>query len=63
VCQPALRRKVATDKLVEKIVKHDSWPIKPDILNPLPPLRVYFGPLKKGVVLPLAIVKKFTTHM
>ena len=24
---PALRRKAATDKLVEKIVKHDSWPI------------------------------------
>ena len=23
---PALRRKAATDKLVEKIVKHDSWP-------------------------------------
>ena len=32
---PALRRKAATDKLVEKIVKHDSWPIQPDILNPL----------------------------
>jgi len=31
---PAVRRKVATDKLVEKIVKHDSWPIQPDILNP-----------------------------
>jgi len=26
----ALRRKAATDKLVEKIVKHDSWPIQPD---------------------------------
>jgi len=24
---PALRRNAATDKLVEKIVKHDSWPI------------------------------------
>jgi len=24
---PALRRKAATDKLVEKIFKHDSWPI------------------------------------
>jgi len=33
---PALRRKAATDKLVEKIVKHDSWPIQPDIL--IPPL-------------------------
>ena len=22
-----------TDKLVEKIVKHDSWPIQPDILS------------------------------
>ena len=22
------------DKLVEKIVKHDSWPIQPDILSP-----------------------------
>jgi len=31
----ALRRKAATDKLVEKIVKHDSWPIQPDILSPL----------------------------
>jgi len=31
---PALRRKAATDKLVEKIVKHDSWPTQPDILNP-----------------------------
>jgi len=30
---PALRRKAATDKLVEKIVKHDSWPIQPDILT------------------------------
>ena len=34
VAQPALRRKAATDKLVEKIVKHDSWPIQPDILSP-----------------------------
>jgi len=32
---PALRRKAATDKLVEKIVKHDSWPIQSDILNAL----------------------------
>jgi len=31
---PALRRKAATDKLVEKIVKHYSWPIQPDILSP-----------------------------
>ena len=31
---PALRRKAATDKLVEKIIKHDSWPIQPDIVNP-----------------------------
>jgi len=31
---PALRRKAATDKLVQKIVKYDSWPIQPDILNP-----------------------------
>ena len=31
---PALQRKAATDKLVEKIVKHDSWPIQPDILSP-----------------------------
>ena len=31
---PALRRKAATHKLVEKIVKHDSWPIQPDILRP-----------------------------
>jgi len=26
--------KAATDKPVKKIVKHDSWPIQPDILNP-----------------------------
>ena len=25
---------LATDKLVEKIVRHDSWPIQPVILNP-----------------------------
>ena len=31
---PALQRKAATDKLVEKIVKHDSWLIQPDILSP-----------------------------
>jgi len=31
---PALWRKAATDKMVEKIVKHDSWPIQPDILSP-----------------------------
>jgi len=31
---PALRRKTATDKLVDKIIKHDSWPIQPDILSP-----------------------------
>ena len=31
---PAQRRKVATDKLVEKIAKHDSWPSQPDILSP-----------------------------
>ena len=37
---PALQRKAATDKLVEKIAKHDkiakhnSWPIQPDILSP-----------------------------
>ena len=31
---PALRRKAATDKLVEKIVKHDSWPTQPDIFSP-----------------------------
>ena len=37
---PALRRKAATDKLVEKI-KHDSWPIQPDILIP-PLLRLTF---------------------
>ena len=37
-CSPTLnrqsyRRKAATDKLMEKIVKHDSWPIQPSILN------------------------------
>jgi len=34
---PALRRKGATDKLVEKIVKHDSSPIQPDITSWCPP--------------------------
>jgi len=38
---PALQRKAATDKLVEKIIKHDSWPIQADILNP-PLLRLTF---------------------
>ena len=33
---PAYKGRLPTDKLVEKIiVKHDSWPIHPDILNPL----------------------------
>ena len=41
---PALRRKAATDKLVEKIVKHDSWPIQSDILSP-PLLRLTSKPL------------------
>jgi len=31
---PALRRKAATDKLLEKIVISDSWPIQPDIFSP-----------------------------
>ena len=31
---PALRRKAATDKLVEKIVEHDCWPMQPYILSP-----------------------------
>jgi len=26
--------RIFSGKLVEKIVKHDSWPIWPDILNP-----------------------------
>ena len=39
---PALRRKAATGKLVEKIIKHDSGPIQPDILNP-PLLRLTSG--------------------
>jgi len=38
---PSLRRKAATDKLAKKIVKHDSWPIQPDILNP-PDMTDYF---------------------
>ena len=37
--QSLCSRKAATDKLVEKIVKHDSWPIQPDILS-LPLLRL-----------------------
>jgi len=31
---PALRKNTATDKLVEKVIKHDCWPIHPDILHP-----------------------------
>jgi len=31
---PALQRMAVTDKLMEKIVKHDSWPIQPDTLSP-----------------------------
>jgi len=38
---PALRRKAVTDKLVVKIVKHDRWPIQPDILSP-PLLRLVY---------------------
>jgi len=30
-----LHRKAATDKLTEKIVAHDNWPIHYDITNPL----------------------------
>jgi len=36
---PALWRKAAHDKLVEKVIKHDSWPVQPDMLN-LPLLRL-----------------------
>jgi len=32
--QPYEGRLQVTIKLVEKIVKHDSWPIQPDILSP-----------------------------
>jgi len=31
---PALRGKAATGGLVERIVKHDSWLVQPDILGP-----------------------------
>ena len=31
---PALRRKATIDRMVEKTVKHDGWPIQRDILNP-----------------------------
>jgi len=31
---PALHRKAAIDKLVEKITAHDNWPIHSDITNP-----------------------------
>ncbi len=36
---PALRRKAATDKLVEKVIAHDTWPIYSDIFFP-PPQRL-----------------------
>jgi len=39
---PALRRKAATDKLVEKIVNHESWPIQHDIFSS-PLLRLTSG--------------------
>ena len=42
---PALTKKAATDKLVEKIIKHDSWPIQPDILNPPLPRLTSIKPL------------------
>jgi len=47
---PSLRRKAATDKLVEKIVKHDSWRIQPDILNPPLLQLTYSKPLSAQVV-------------
>jgi len=31
----ALHRKNATDKLMEKMIAHDNWPIHSDITNPL----------------------------
>jgi len=31
---PALRGRAAADGLVERVVKHDSWPMQPDILSP-----------------------------
>jgi len=31
---PALHRKAATDKLMEKIIAHDSWSSHSDITNP-----------------------------
>jgi len=31
---PALRRKAATDKLVEKIIAQDNWSIHSDITSP-----------------------------
>jgi len=31
---PALRKKATTDKLMEKIIAHDIWPIHSDITNP-----------------------------
>jgi len=31
---PAVRRKAAVDKLVEKIIAHDNWPFHSDITNP-----------------------------
>ena len=36
---PALRRKAATDKPVEKVIAHDTWPIHSDIFFP-PPQRL-----------------------
>ena len=40
-CSPTLNRQPYEGRLVEKIVKHDSWPIQPDILSP-PLLRLTY---------------------
>ena len=46
--------KAATDKLVGKIVKHDSWPIQPDILSPP-------GPTIATTDIQEAVVARFAT--
>jgi len=60
---PALRRKAATDKLVEKIVKHDSWPMQPDILSPPLMLRLTSGKLLWLDLQPLDIKSRWRHNL
>jgi len=47
---PALHRKAATDKLMEKIIAPDNWPIHSDITNPPHACLTYWKPLWQDLV-------------